>query len=862
MIHNNKKYVSFDPWIGGFSNIRQSYETIAAIAEITGRTIILPPKMYCLFFSELRDKSTFIDMFDALDKDRFTSNFDCIDYYDIEEYSKLENGFGYFDGVHNIAKCIEFPIDGYPAKDPIDRYVLHCGQYDSLDFNYFCGNRKKINLDLEDKFVHFPNNLFTQFYYHIYSDLDTRNKIRKKIKEGVRFKQKFFDLADKVKDSLGEYNAIHIRRNDFLIARTEQTEFQLDYLLDNIKDTFDYNLPLYIATDETDKSLFYFLRDYYDIKFLDKFYKELSDFDSMIVEQIICANANIFYGSELSTFTHYIHVMRGYFGKDDYHRIGTNYDYGKLDYQYFPWLNDEWRWGKIYELYWKDETKKEFKIHNLGIFGSHNAGIAISENEKVLEVVEIERWTNTKNGAFLFAGPQIVSNPYGVLYDIIKYFKRKYNISIFENVYHNSMTDEFLEKLNAKNYIHIFHHEAHSANALYQSNFNKVLNVSFDGGSESGFFKIYLCERGKQIKEIYNGNKDLAVSYQTTAHYINEIKKEDSEWTGNLIYSGKIMGLSSYGNLDDELIKKYRVFYRGQNIDDVMTAHQRFRSIFGIDDNERIGEELGRNMAACNQFVFNELFKEEVQPFIDMYVNSDTKLIFSGGGSMNIINNTLYDAFVSPNSDDRGIALGCLLWGIKPKNQIDATYLGSEPYDELPEHTKYSVEEVVNDLINGKILGVIQGRSEHGARALGNRSIICLPKKGMKEILNDKVKRRESFRPFAPMCTLEDAPTYFEFGKHSRWMTHNAIVKDGFEEELGAIIHIDGTARLQTVTEEQNEFMYKILIKLKELGYPPVILNTSFNIQGKPILNRYEDALWMRDNTGLDKVITDKFILK
>jgi carbamoyltransferase len=236
--------------------------------------------------------------------------------------------------------------------------------------------------------------------------------------------------------------------------------------------------------------------------------------------------------------------------------------------------------------------------------------------------------------------------------------------------------------------------------------------------------------------------------------------------------------------------------------------------------------------------------------------------MFSGGGSMNIINNTSYDVFVSPNSDDRGIALGCLLWGIKPTEAVDSTYLGSDPYDELPEHEPYSISEVLDSLIDGKILGLIQGRAEHSARSLGNRSIICLPKKGMKEILNEKVKNRESFRPFAPMCTLEDAPTYFEFGKHSRWMTHNAKVKEGFEEELGAIIHIDGTARLQTVTKNQNEYMYNLLVGLKERGLPPVLLNTSFNVQGKPILNTYKDALWMRDNTGLDEVITDKFILK
>ena len=860
MNHTNKKYVSFDAWPGGFSNIRQSYETIAAIAEITGRTIILPPKIFCLFFSELSDKNTFIDMFDALDKELFTTNFDCVDYYDIDEYSKLENEYGYFDGIERVAKCIEF--DTVNSKDPVDRYVLHCGEYDSLDFKYFVNDRICIDLNVDDKFIHFPQNLFTQFYYHVYSDLNTRNNIRKKIKSGVRFKQKFFDLANMVKDMLGEYNAIHIRRNDFLTIRTQQSEFQLDYLLENIKDEFDYNIPLYIATDETDKSLFYFLREYYDIKFLDKFHTKLSDFDSIIVDQIICANANVFYGSELSTFTHYIHIMRGIMGKDDYHRIGTNYNYGELKYEFFPWLVEDWNWGKIFDLYWKDEIEVDYNVFNLGVYGSHNSAIAISKNHKVLEVVELERWTGIKNAAMWLCGPVVPNNVYSIISEIFEYLTKKYNVVLYDKLYHNSLSEEILNIFKIKNE-HVPHHIAHTSNVLYQSNFNKVLNVSFDGGSESGFFNIYLCDKkNKTIEKVYSGNKDLAVAYQTTAHYINDIKRENDIWVGNLLYSGKIMGLSSYGDIDSDLIEKYRVFYSGQNVDLVDLAHQRFKKIFNIKDDMRISGKLAKDMAKSNQYVFEEIFQNEIQPFIDLYLDNDTMLTFSGGGAMNIINNSKYDTFVSPNCDDRGMALGCLLYGIRPNYTIDSTYLGSEPYDELPEYEEYSVEEVVDDLINGKILGVIQGRSEHSARALGNRSIICLPKKGMKEILNEKVKHRESFRPFAPMCTLEDAPTYFEFGKYSRWMTHNAIVKDGFDEELGAIIHADGTARLQTVTEEQNEFMYKILIKLKELGYPPVILNTSFNIQGKPILNRYEDALWMRDNTGLDKVITDKFILK
>jgi carbamoyltransferase len=227
---------------------------------------------------------------------------------------------------------------------------------------------------------------------------------------------------------------------------------------------------------------------------------------------------------------------------------------------------------------------------------------------------------------------------------------------------------------------------------------------------------------------------------------------------------------------------------------------------------------------------------------------------------MNIINNSIYDAFVTPNPDDRGIALGLVLSKIKP-NVIDSTYLGSYPYDELPPHIELDVDGVVDDLINGNIIGLIQGRSEHGARALGNRSIICMPYVGMKDKLNSEIKKREWFRPFAPICRIEDADKYFKFGNHTRWMTHNAKVKDEYKTDLDAIVHADGTARLQTITSEQNPFIYTLLTKLQIKGHIPVLLNTSFNVQGKPILNKYSDALEIRNSSGLYKVITDKHLI-
>jgi carbamoyltransferase len=867
-IDDNTKYVSFQAWAGGFSNIRLSYELIGAISVITGRTIILPPKVDCLFLSnDSSNKDGFFDMFDILDKEKFTSEFNCIDFEDVPEYQEFGNDIDYFHGIEEKIKCIYKPLpDGSDIKTTplIHGDLFYNNITDYADYNIFASDRTGICIESDDKFIHFPYHMIGDFFYHIYAPtLDMRNDIKNKVKNGIVYRQEFFDKAKSIYEKFEGFGAIHIRRNDFLYAGIGEANYQLDNLIDDIKSDIKIGRALYIATDEKDKSIFKQLTDVYDVYFLDSFYKDVTDIEALCIDQIVCSEANVFLGSGSSTYTHYIHILRGYNGKPDYHRRGTNYDYGNLNYIKYPWESESYDWQILWDSYWvEEEYNSGFSI---GIHGSHNAAIAVSKDKTILEVVELERWCGIKNAAFWLCGPHLVpGNAIENAREINDYFKKKYSINKYDGVFHNSCSPELLSVFQCSSMFHIPHHLAHAANAMYQSDSKDVLNISFDGGSEMGFFFIHLLSKNGLVEQVYQGNRDLAVSYSTTAHYLKEIKQEKEIWLGNLTYSGKVMGYSAYGEVDEELLKKYRIFYEGQNNDDIPTAHDRFQKIFEISPTDRIEGELAKNMARTNQMVFEQMFSDIVNRFIDFYKNYggvEREVQFSGGGSMNILNNTIYDAFVTPNSDDRGIALGCLLYGIKPTEVIDSTYLGSEPFGDLPEHKEYSVNEVVQNLIDGEILGVIQGRAEHGARALGNRSIICLPKKGMKEILNKEVKNREAFRPFAPMCTLEDAPTYFEFGKHSRWMTHNAIVKDGFEEELGAIIHNDGTARLQTVTNEQNEFMYKILTKLKELGYPPVILNTSFNVQGKPMISTYKEAISIRDNTGLHKVITDKFIL-
>jgi carbamoyltransferase len=205
---------------------------------------------------------------------------------------------------------------------------------------------------------------------------------------------------------------------------------------------------------------------------------------------------------------------------------------------------------------------------------------------------------------------------------------------------------------------------------------------------------------------------------------------------------------------------------------------------------------------------------------------------------------------------------------IKPKDPVDTTYLGPPVWDQmdLPRYliervsSKINYDNISEEIISGFILGVVRGRSEHGPRALGNRSIICdATNPRMKDYINKEVKNRESFRPFSPVVRYEDVNEYFEWYKESRWMTFCPRVREEYKELLSSVTHVDGTARVQTVTKEQNEFLYNLLTQIHKKKGHAVLLNTSFNIAGKPILNSYRDAFWMLDNKNISGIILEDY---
>lgn len=269
-------------------------------------------------------------------------------------------------------------------------------------------------------------------------------------------------------------------------------------------------------------------------------------------------------------------------------------------------------------------------------------------------------------------------------------------------------------------------------------------------------------------------------------------------------------------------------------------------------------------------------------------VTQSPNLCIAGGIGLNSVANTkiieetpFENLFVQPASGDNGISLGCALYGYHnirgvPFNrdnrlQVNLPYLGKEYkeediYDSLVNHKELSWDrwheyrEIAHLIKEGYIIGWFQGRSEFGPRALGNRSILADPRlPEMKDKLNLKVKHRESFRPFAPAILDEYKSDYFYIDHSSPYMLEVHQVKR--PKDVPAITHVDNTARIQTVSKLKNRKFYNLISAFHQLTNVPVLLNTSFNIAGQPIVETPDDAINCFINTEIDYLVIGNYLV-
>jgi carbamoyltransferase len=524
-------------------------------------------------------------------------------------------------------------------------------------------------------------------------------------------------------------------------------------------------------------------------------------------------------------------------------------------------------------------------MFDLAIYSGHNASFTIAENGKILEVLDLERLVNIKNIGLAWYNPKINSTLDGYKH-VLKYFEEKYGATKYENILCNHsdlkalslITNSFHDFLKAKNIKSYGHQEGHAYNSFYQSDFEEADIISFDGGGDDGCYNFYKANRKNGIEFIkYDPRVNLGEKYGYLGFHCKSIKQEPIDLQGMIVYPGKLMGLVGYGNVLHDKLDAFRSYYTGHHWSPEMRLEhiESLQISTGMPVGKELVEgQLEKDIIATSQHMFETIFDEVLH---DNITDRESNLVLTGGCALNILNNTRVaqtrPTFISPNPDDRGLSLGFMLAHLKPEEPFDSTYIGPEAFDKatLMEYvTKYNATEIkmidIADrlFMRHKILGVVRGNMEHGARALGNRSIICHPSApDMKNVLNQKVKNREYYRPFAPVVRLEDVSKYFEWEGETRWMSFCPKVRPEWRGKLDAITHVDGTARVQTITREQNKFLYDLLTILSAQYEIGVLLNTSFNIAGKPILNTYRDAVWMLENTQMDGLILeDYFIMK
>lgn len=425
--------------------------------------------------------------------------------------------------------------------------------------------------------------------------------------------------------------------------------------------------------------------------------------------------------------------------------------------------------------------------------------------------------------------------------------------------------------------LHFDHHLCHAASCFYQSPYDECIIFSYDGGGNDGFFNIYKANYN-DIVLIEKIGCDFGGAYMLLASCIEEITERSRHM---LSLPGKMMGICAYGEPIKEYIEPMADFHYDKGF------HKLGKQI-GVDFVERppwedilnngvLRGQEGFNFAASAQKGFEEGFLRVFDRIIKSY--PDIPICITGGAALNVLmnerikNEYQMDVFIPPNPNDCGLSLGALLLFQRPKHKINVTYNGVplldknrlEIYVMERNATKTNPDEIATLLKEGNIIGICYGDSEVGPRALGNRSILCDPSyPDMKDTLNAKVKFREWFRPFAPFCRKEDAAKYFDSFSFEglEFMSFAPKVKQEYASKLKSITHEDNTARLQTVTEEGHKIFYDILTSFSKIAECPVLLNTSFNIKGKPILTTIEDALHVLDNTKMDYVVVEDYLFK
>ncbi len=462
------------------------------------------------------------------------------------------------------------------------------------------------------------------------------------------------------------------------------------------------------------------------------------------------------------------------------------------------------------------------------------------------------------------------------------------------------------------------HHYSHAASAFYPSPFKEAIILTLDGVGEWATTTIAIGKENKitMLKEIHFPHS-IGLLYSAFTYYIGfKVNSGEYKVMGLAPYGlpkFKDLILKELLDLKDDGSFRLNMKYFNYTTGLTMTNNN-FSKLFGKkvrDPDKELLSQFHMDIAASIQAVTEEIVLRLTSSIAKE--NNIKNLCMAGGVALNCVangkilkKNIFENIWFQPAAGDAGGSLGAALalWhqelGKKREiplkgDNMKGSYLGPSFKDDEVEkklkslgakYEKYNDENLINtianELKNEKTIGWFQGRMEFGPRALGARSIIADPRSDkMQKELNLKVKFRESFRPFAPSVLREDLDKWFDLNTDSPYMLLVADVKKNIQipmnendqklfgidklnikrSSIPAVTHVDYTARIQTVHQETNSKYYKLLKKFKEITGCPILVNTSFNVRGEPIVCSIEDSFRCFMGTNLDILVCESFIL-
>jgi carbamoyltransferase len=442
--------------------------------------------------------------------------------------------------------------------------------------------------------------------------------------------------------------------------------------------------------------------------------------------------------------------------------------------------------------------------------------------------------------------------------------------------------------------VYVKHHYSHLAFSFYTSPYKKALGVSIDGVGEWDTALFAICDaNGFTEIDTIKFPHSLGLVYSTITAYLG-FKPNSGEY--------KVMGLAPYGDskeyeyVFDKIEKNSKSLF--EIVKKYFTWEYSNTEMFTYELNKLIGfptrlpeepiEQCHMNLAASLQKWYEKKFY-----FILNRLSSkvdEKNLVLGGGCAYNGTANGKIKKHASINSvwipyapSDAGSSIGACLyhWHQTLNNpKLDGgdnqtPYIGPEYSNKeileaitdidgilIKEHANTSklLKLTANLIQKGNIIGWFQGKTEFGARALGNRSILGNPHlEDIRDRINKVVKKREMFRPFAPSVTIEDFDKYFSSEEEVPYM--NQVVKVTDYKRIPSVTHVDGSARIQTVRREQNPLYYDLLKEFEKVSGTPILLNTSFNLRGKTMANTPKDAIWTFMNSDMDYLVMGNYLI-